>query len=86
MESIGGTMDQELKVKENRARRKLDRMGMRLMKSRRRDERALDFGGYMIVDKNTNYVQAGGTPGAFSMSIEEIENWIEDSPPVSRKK
>jgi hypothetical protein len=34
------------KVRENRARRAAERQGVRLVKSRRRDPRALDYGRY----------------------------------------
>jgi hypothetical protein len=71
-------MDQDLKVQENRARRRLDRMGFSLMKSRRKDPRALEYGGYMIVNRFTNAIEAGGTPGAYALSIEDVERWIEE--------
>ena len=44
------------KVRENRLRRMADRQGLRLLKSRRRDELALDYGQYAIVS-----LQSGGT-------------------------
>ena len=40
------------KVLENRLRRMADRQGFRLVKSRRRDPRARDFGTYSLVDEN----------------------------------
>lgn len=43
-------MDQEEKVRENRIRRKLARMGYGLTKSRVRDHQAYNYNGYMIVD------------------------------------
>jgi len=39
---------------ENKLRRKADRMGYRLVKSRRRDPDALDFGLYGLIDLETN--------------------------------
>ena len=50
------------KVLENRLRRMLQRRGYQLIKSRRRDPRAIDYGGYMIADASTNGVVAGGSP------------------------
>jgi hypothetical protein len=43
----------EEKVRENRLRRMARRQGMALVKSRTRDPRALDFGGFMLVEPNT---------------------------------
>jgi len=63
------------KVLENRLRRKLERMGYRLQKSRSRDERAIGYGGYMIIDKWTSFVEAGGHPYAYSLSLDDVENF-----------
>jgi hypothetical protein len=41
------------KVRENLVRRMADRQGLRLVKSRRRDERALDYGGWGLLDQDT---------------------------------
>jgi hypothetical protein len=38
---------------ETRLRRAADRQGLRLVRSRRRDERALDYGTYWLVDHRT---------------------------------
>ena len=43
----------EIKTKENRLRRKADRYGWHLSKSRRRDPDALDYGMYAILDNQT---------------------------------
>ena len=64
------------KVLENRLRRVLARRGYTLMKSRRRDPRATDFGGYMVVRTMTNAVEAGGHP-AFSLSLADVQRWID---------
>ncbi|VTZ27242.1 conserved hypothetical protein [Methylocella tundrae] len=45
-------MEQD-KVRENRLRRAADRQGYRLVKSRSRDPRAVDFGRYALVDAQT---------------------------------
>lgn len=42
------------KVMENRLRRKADRMGYQLVKSRRRDPDAMDYGLYALIDLDTN--------------------------------
>lgn len=64
------------KVRENRIRRTLERRGLLLVKSRRRDPKAWDFGLYRIDDLRTNVVVAGGEPGPYSMSIDEVEAWL----------
>jgi hypothetical protein len=56
------------KVRENRLRRMADRQGLRLVKSRRRDPRALDYGTYMLVDANHNIVASGE-----HMDLDDVE-------------
>lgn len=63
------------KVRENRLRRMADRQGFKLMKSRRRDPRAVDYGTYWIVDPETNHIEAGD-PTYGGMSLDEIEQWL----------
>lgn len=72
-------MEQSLKVRENRVRRVASRRGMEVQKSKRRDERAIDFGGYMLVDTASNSVVMGGDPHPFSASLEQIEEWLEST-------
>lgn len=47
-----------------------------LQKSRSRDVRAADYGGYMLVDGDTNAVILGGDPFAYSATLDEIEGWL----------
>lgn len=64
----------EEKVRENRLRRMAERQGLALKKSRRRDERALDFGTYMLVDPYRNSViVAGDRNRGYGLSLDEIE-------------
>jgi hypothetical protein len=82
------SMEPEEKVRENVLRRKLDRMGFKLVKNRRRDTRAWDFGGYMILDAWTNSVVAGGSVG-YDLSIEDVEAFTEQvkpNPPKVKKR
>lgn len=71
-------MDQEAKVLENKIRRVADRRGYRLMKSRSRDENAIDYGLYALVDVRTNVsvspVLAGRWP--CSWSLQEVEDFL----------
>lgn len=64
------------KIRENRLRRMAQRQGLKVVKSRRRDPRALDYGGYMIADESTNGVVMGGYPWAFSASLDDIEDYL----------
>lgn len=47
-------------IQENRVRRMARRQGLRLVKSRRRDPRALDYGLYTLVDIESNATVGGG--------------------------
>ena len=67
----------ETKVRENRIRRALERRGYRLAKSRRRDNRAADFGLYRIEDPYTNSVVAGSHRAAFSLTLDQVEAEME---------
>ena len=66
----------EFKVRENRIRRKLIRMGYRLIKSRRRDPQAYDYGGYMIVDECNRVVSGTESGLAFELTLDNVEDWI----------
>jgi hypothetical protein len=52
--------DTEFKVFENRLRRAAERQGLRLVKSRRRDPRAADYGTYWLTALDNNTLIAGG--------------------------
>lgn len=69
--------DQDEKVRENRLRRMAERQGLKLVKSRRRDPRAIDYGGWMIVDADTNTAVAGtaGT-GRPNYSLDDVEAYL----------
>ena len=69
-------MDTSEKVRENRVRRMLKRQGYSLMKSRRRDPQALDYGGYMIIDDEINGVVFGSNPYEFSATLDNVEDWF----------
>jgi hypothetical protein len=71
-------MEVKEKVTETRLRRKLERMGYRLMKSRRRDPDAYDYGGYMIIDAQKNTIVYGSSPIAFCLSLQDVEDWTKE--------
>ena len=71
-----GKSDSE-KVRENRLRRMAERQGLRLVKSRRRDPRAIDFGCWMIVDPAINAVVAGTeVVGRPHWSLDDVERFL----------
>jgi len=64
------------KTRETRLRRMADRQGLRLVKSRRRDPYALDFGKYMLVDALDAVVAGAGPAGDPSLTLDEVEAWL----------
>jgi hypothetical protein len=74
-------VDTAERVRENRLRRMADRQGLRLVKSRRRDPRAVDYGGYMLVDQATGKVVAGAGPiGRPTWDLDQVEAWLTSDP------
>jgi len=69
-------MSENPKVRENRLRRMAERQGLMLQKSKRRDPKAIDFGGYMLIDAATNTAVLGSTSFAFSADLDEIETYL----------
>lgn len=75
-------MSTEDKVRENRLRRMADRQGLVLRKSGRRDQRALDYGKYALVDASRNVIVAGAASGRFDFTLEDVEEYLtQDIPP-----
>lgn len=66
------------KVRENLARRQLDRMGYKLEKSRARDPRDLTYGGYQITDLQNGGVSAGwgNANRGYAFDLDDVEAWI----------
>lgn len=66
----------ETELREARVRSKLKRAGYSVRKPRYRNPELRDFyAGYMIIDGHTNNVVAGGHPRAFSLTLEEVEEF-----------
>jgi hypothetical protein len=65
-------------VREARVRRMLHRRGLKLPKSRRRDPKALDYGGYMVANLVSGVVIEGATPRPFSWSLDDVEKFLAD--------
>lgn len=71
-------MDNKSRTNENRLRRVAARRGLRLVKSRRRDERALDYGMFMLIDpQHGGAVNPDETAGRGWASLETIEQTLE---------
>ena len=71
------------KVRENRLRRMAERQELRLIKSRRRDPRAIDYGGYALADVATSLIVFGtGGVGRIVASLDEIEEYLTREPPA----
>ena len=65
------------KILENRMRRIANRQGLRLVKSRRRDPRALDYGRCMLVDIATNTVVYGAVTGHIDGFLDGCLKYLE---------
>ena len=72
-------------VREGRLRSDCERHGWRLIKSRRSEEGANDTGGFMIVESLTGSVLAGGSPQAFSLTIDEVRDYLAARPKRTRR-
>ncbi len=60
--------------KEKHLRKKLDKQGVILRKSRNTEKpNADDLGGYMLIDKTTNTVVAGSR---WELTLEDIERFV----------
>ena len=69
------------RVRENRLRRVADRQGLRLVKSRRRDPRAVDYRRYMVVDLATGAVVVGaGALGRPVWDLDQVEAYLTRGP------
>jgi hypothetical protein len=64
-------MDQETKIRENRLRRMAERRGLRLIKSRKRDPMALEYGRYHIEASDGRMAEEFPTLRGFT--LDEIE-------------
>ena len=70
-------MDSSIKVRENRLRRMAQRQGLQLVKSKRRDPRALDYGTYSLASIDTNTLVYGGdTATGGHVYLDDIEAYL----------
>lgn len=68
--------ENERKILENRLRRAATRQGLTLQKSKSRDPRAIGYGQFMIIDPQTNAILAGANPYAYSMTLDDVEEYL----------
>ena len=64
------------KTRENRLRRLADRQDLRLIKSRRRDVRAVDFGVYWLADTHTN----GIVTASNGIDLDDVDAYLTTDP------
>ena len=64
------------RMRENRLRRRAQRQGLMLQKSRRRNPLALDYGGYWLVDVQHNLVVAGGQGSGYALDLDAVEMFL----------
>ena len=68
------------KTRETRLRRMAARQELRLVKSRRRDPRATDYGTYVLVNDN-NVIVFGAWTGRSAASLDDIERYLKGEDP-----
>ena len=66
------------KQREARLRRLAASMGLALAKSRARDPDRMDYGCFVIVDRRTGCRLAGTYPYAYSLTLDDVEQTLED--------
>lgn len=72
-DELSAMSDIEFKVLENRLRRAADRQGYQLVKSRRRDPRAVDYGRYWLIELNTRGATLGGEWGT---TLDDVAEYL----------
>ena len=72
----------EYQVVENRLRRMADRQSLQLVKSRRRDPHSPNHGRYMLIDRLSTAVPAGGD---WSLDLGEVEQILLGTDPAARR-
>jgi hypothetical protein len=69
-------METAEKVWENRLRRMADRQGLRLVKSRRRDPRAIGFARFALLNAESGTVAAGVGRFGPEYTLDEVEEFL----------
>lgn len=66
------------KIRENRLRRAADRQGLVLMKSRRRDPRAVDYSTFQLTDASTGALVVWGSQSGYGLTIDQVEKALSE--------
>ena len=65
------------KVRENRLRRMADRQGLKLRRSPRRDENAIDYGLYALTTYETGAtLHPDGPISIFTLDLDDVEEYL----------
>lgn len=73
-------MENAEKVRENRIRRMAERQGFRMVKSRRRDPRAVDFGRYRVETGDGVEATAFASTMGWGLTLDEVEKRLTSLP------
>lgn len=73
-DKLGNVSEKNLEAK---ARRLAKTKGLELIKSRSRNPNAYEFGGYVLADIAGNFAVAGAYPMAFSLTLEQVLEELE---------
>lgn len=65
-----------MQMSENAVRRLAKRRGCTVRKSRARNPDAIEYGGFMLVDSETNGVILGGSPFAYSADLQDVSDYL----------
>lgn len=68
------------KVRENAARRRAERQGVKLEKVRRRDPQSIDYGRFRVLNPRTSAVVLGAP---FGVVLADVERWLDAGPHVA---
>jgi hypothetical protein len=63
---------------EQRLRSSAARQGLKLVKSPCRTVEAVEYGTYMLCDRESNFVVASGLPNGYGLHLEDIERALAD--------
>lgn len=66
-------------AREDRLRRKARRLGLRLVRSRRRDRRAPKYGTYALLDLHSDviFVCAPASANGYGLHLDDVEAWLD---------
>jgi hypothetical protein len=70
------------RAREQRLRRLAQQQGLRLEKSRSRTPQTKGYGGYQLWNAQHTTVICGGIPFAYCATLDEIEDFLRQLPPI----